>query len=126
VFDQVGGPLKGIRVTTTSATQIGGRKTAYTNDEGCFRFPVLDPGTFEVRGEAPKLRTVIQRNIHVGINAPTEVNLVMEVATDKVEEVKVVEQAPLVNTKSASVKEVFDLDFVDSLPTTTATSSSSR
>jgi hypothetical protein len=116
VFDQSGAPLRGVKVTTFSATQIGGRKVAYSNDQGCFRFPVLDPGTFEVRGDAPKLRTVIQQNVQVGINAPTEVNLVMEVASDQVEEVKVVEKAPVINTSSSSVKEVYDLDFVDSLP----------
>src|SRR5947207_1969408 len=110
VMDQAGSPLRGIKITTFSSTQIGGRKTAYTNEEGCFRFPILDPGTFEVRADAPKLRTVIQQNVKVGINSPAEVNLVMEVASDKVEEVKVVEKAPLVNTSSASVKEVFDLD----------------
>jgi hypothetical protein len=116
VYDQSGAPLKGIKVSAASSTQIGGRKTAYTNDEGCYRFPILDPGLFEVRADAPKLRTVIQRNLHVGINAPTEVDLVMEVASDRVEEVRVVEKAPLINTKSSSVKEVYDLDFVDSLP----------
>ena len=116
VMDQGGAPLKGIKVSASSATQIGGKKNAYTNEEGCYRFPMLDPGVFEVRSDAPKLRTVIQQNVRVGINAPTEINLVMEVASDKVEEVKVVEKAPLVNTKSAGVKEVFDLDFVDSLP----------
>jgi hypothetical protein len=116
VMDQSGSPLRGIKITASSDTQIGGKKTAYSNGEGCFRFPILDPGTFEVRADAPKLRTVIQQNVKVGINSPAEINMVMEVASDKVEEVKVVEKAPLVNTSSASVKEVFDLDFVDSLP----------
>jgi len=116
VFDQTGSPVKGVKVTTFSSTQIGGRKTSYTNDEGAFRFPSLDPGVFEVRADAPKLRTVVQKNVGVGINAPTEVNLVMEVASDQIEEVKVVDKAPVINTNSASVKEVFDIDFVDSLP----------
>jgi hypothetical protein len=116
VVDQTGMPIRGVKLTASSSTQIGGRKVVYSNSEGCFRIPALDPGTFEVRGDAPKLRTVVQQNVRVGINAPTEINIVMEVASDKVEEVKVVEKAPLVNTTSSSVKEVFDLDFVDSLP----------
>jgi Carboxypeptidase regulatory-like domain len=116
VFDQSGSPLKGVRVSTFSSTQIGGRKTVYTKADGCFRFPILDPGSFEVRADAPKLRTVVQQNVAVGINAPTEVNLIMEVASDQVEEVKVVEKAPLISTTTSAVKEVYDLDFVDSLP----------
>src|SRR5947207_2406133 len=54
VLDQTGSPIKGVKVTTSSPTQIGGRKVSYTNDEGCFRFPILDPGVFEVRADAPK------------------------------------------------------------------------
>src|SRR5687767_6934531 len=73
VVDQSGVPLSGIKITTSSATQIGGAKVTYSSAEGCFRFPILDPGVFEVRADAPKLRSVIQQNIRVGINAPTEV-----------------------------------------------------
>jgi hypothetical protein len=116
VFDQTGAPLSGVKVTIASDTQIGGRKTAYTNAEGAFRFPALAPGTFQVKVEAPKLQTVVQENVKVGINAPIELNLVMEIASTQVEEVKVVEKAPLVSTSTANVKEVFDVDFVDSMP----------
>jgi hypothetical protein len=116
VYDQTGAPIRGVRVTVFSETQIGGRKSAYTNASGEFRFPTLDPGTFEVRAEAPKLRTFVQKNINVGINAPTEINVVMEVASSEIEEVKVVQKAPLISTTTASVKEVYDVDFVDSMP----------
>jgi hypothetical protein len=69
-----------------------------------------------VRAEAPKMRTFVQKSIKVGVNAPTEINVVLEVASNTVEEVRVVEKAPLISTTSAAVKEVFDVDFVDSLP----------
>jgi hypothetical protein len=116
VFDQTGSPIRGVKVTASSDTQIGGSKTAYSNDEGWFRFPQLIPGKFRVKVEAPKLQTVVQENIAVGINAPAEVNLVMEVLATKVEEVKVVEKAPVVSTTTANVKETFDVDMVDSMP----------
>src|SRR5262245_5154203 len=105
VFDQTGVPLPGVKVTASSETQIGGPRVTYTNAEGGFRFPVLEPGVFKVRAEAPKLATVVNSGVKVGINAPTEVNFVLEVAASKVEEVQVVERAPLVSTTSASVKE---------------------
>jgi hypothetical protein len=114
VFDQAGNPLTGIKVTASSDTQIGGKKTTYTNEEGAFRFPVLEPGKFQVRAEAPKLKTQLVET-KVGINAPTEINILMEVAT-KVEEVQIVDKAPLVSTSTANVKEVYDIDMVDSLP----------
>ena len=116
VFDQSGAPLSGIKLTVQSATQIGGAKTTYSNAEGAFRFPQLVPGVFSIKAQAPRLRTVVQDRLQVGINAPVEVNLIMEVATNKVEEVQVVERAPVVSTTTAKVKEVFDVDMVDSMP----------
>ena len=116
VYDQTGSPIKGVKVTATSPTQIGGAKQAYTNDEGMFRMRQLFPGVFEVRATAPKLKTIIQKNINVGISASAEVNIVMEVETAGVEEVRVVEKAPTVSTTTTNVKEVYDLDFVESMP----------
>jgi hypothetical protein len=116
VMDQTGSPIRGVKVIASAPTQIGGKKVTYTNDEGFFRFPILEPGTFQVRTEAPKLKTQVQENVKVGINAPAELNIVLEVASDKIEEVKVIEKAPLVSTTTANVKEVYDIDFVDSMP----------
>jgi Carboxypeptidase regulatory-like domain len=117
VFDQTGVPLPGVKVTATSETQIGGPRVSYTSAEGRFRFPVLDPGVFKLRAEAPRLATAVQNAVKVGINAPAEVDFVMEVATGKVEEVQVVERPPLVSTTSSSVKEVYDIDVVACVPT---------
>ncbi len=115
VFDQTGAPIKGVKVTARSETQIGGSKAAYTNDEGYVRLVGLLPGRFEATASAPKLRTVVQKGINVGIDAPAEINLVMDVET-QVEEVKVVERAPIVSTTTANVKETFDSDFLEALP----------
>jgi hypothetical protein len=116
VYDQTGSPLAGIQLTVASPTQIGGSRVAYSNEEGFFRIAALFPGTFELRATAPKLRTVVQKDVLVGITVPAEVNLVMEVESARVEEIKVVERAPLVSTTAANLKEVYDLDFIESLP----------
>jgi hypothetical protein len=115
VFDQTGNPVRGVKITAVSPTQIGGAKVAYTNDEGSFRIRALIPGTFEVRATAATLRTVVQKDVHVGIGAPAELSLVMEVMTS-VEEVKVVEKSPLVSTTKPNLREEFSNDFVEALP----------
>ena len=81
MFDQTGNPLAGVQITASSPTQIGGSKTAYTNEEGQFRVRQLFPGTFQVSASAPKLKTVIQKDVKVGITSAAEVNIVMEVQT---------------------------------------------
>jgi hypothetical protein len=115
VYDQAGNPVRGIKVTATSPTQIGGPKSAYTDDEGAFRLRQLIPGMFELRASGPKLRTLLQKDIKVGISAPVELNLVMEVET-AVETVTVRQTAPLVSTSKPNVHEEFDADFVEALP----------
>src|SRR5438046_1407280 len=72
-------PLRGVKVSARSDTQIGGTKVAYTNEEGYFRLPALQPGEFEIRATAPKMQTVVQKDVKVGISVPSEVNLIMEV-----------------------------------------------
>jgi hypothetical protein len=116
VFDQSGNPLAGIAITATSPTQIGGAKKAYTNEEGQFRVRQLFPGTFQVSASAPKLKTYVQKDLKVGITSATELNIVMEVQTGNIEEVRVVEKAPTVSTTTTNVKEVYDLDFVEAMP----------
>ena len=115
VFDQGGNPLAGVQVIATSPTQIGGKRTAYTNSEGSFRIRALIPGTFEVRATAPNLRPIVQKDVKVGITSAAEVNLVMEVKTAE-ETITVVEKSKMVSTSKPNVSEVFDADFIEALP----------
>src|SRR4051812_35558180 len=75
VYDQNGVPIRGVKITASSDTQIGGAKVAYTNDEGFFRIPGLLPGVFEASASAPKMQKVVQRNIKVGITTAAEIDL---------------------------------------------------
>jgi len=115
VYDQTGQPLKGVRISATSPTQIGGAKVAYTNDEGFFRIPGLLPGVFEASATAPKMQKVVQRNISVGITTSAEIDLIMNVETQQ-EEVQIVETTPTLSTTAPNVKETYNLEFVSALP----------
>jgi hypothetical protein len=115
VVDQSGQPMSGVKISAQSPTQIGGSKVTYTNDAGEFRVVGLIPGTFEVVATVPKMKTVHQKGVKVGLNAAAEVNVIMEVET-ATEEVKVIEKAPVISTKSAAVKEQYDSEFIDQIP----------
>jgi hypothetical protein len=125
VMDQTGNPVQGVKVTATSATQIGGPKVAYSGDDGGFRMRALIPGVFEVRATAPKLNPVVQKDVQVGITAPAELTFVMEVQT-KEDVVIVVQRAPLVSTTRANVAEEFGSDFIEALPHGTSSSLAGR
>src|SRR2546421_7615814 len=108
VYDQTGQPIRGVRVAVRSPTQIGGSKIAYTNEEGFFRFSALAPGRFELVSSAPKLKTYVAKDIQVGVVSAVELNVVMEVESGSVEEVKVEQKAPIVSTTTPNLKEVYD------------------
>jgi hypothetical protein len=115
VFDQAGTPLKGVKVSASSPTQIGGAKTTYTGEDGSFRLRSLIPGQFEVNASAPKLRTVVQKGVKVGITSAVELNLIMDVET-ATEQVTIKQTTPLVSTTKPNVAEEFDTEFVEALP----------
>jgi hypothetical protein len=116
VFDQTGQPVPGVKLTVSSPTQIGGSRVGYSSREGAFRFNALAPGRFELVASAPKMKTSVTKNIQVGVVSAVELDLVMEVETGNVEEVQVIEKAPLVSTTTPNVKEVYDLEYLESLP----------
>jgi hypothetical protein len=118
VYDQSGVPLRGVTVTISSPTQIGGTKSTTTSDEGAFRFQGLFPGVFKISASAPKLRSVVQEGVRVG-QSQTEVSLVMEVDTGQEEQITIIQKAPEINTRSSTVGESFDIDFLNSLPLAT-------
>src|SRR5205814_1132535 len=102
VYDQAGQPLRGVKVTVRSPTQIGGSKVAYTDGEGFFRVPQLAPGRFELISSAPRMKTYVAKDIQVGVVSAVELNIIMEVESGNVEEVRVVEKAPVVSTTTSN------------------------
>ncbi len=116
VYDSGGTLLPGIKVVAESPTQIGGARTVYTNADGTFRIPGLIVGRFTLTVTAPKFKAQVLSGIRVGAGAETNLDIVMEIATE-VEVVKVETRAKTkVNTKDAVIKESFDAEFVNDVP----------
>jgi hypothetical protein len=115
IYDQNGNPIRGVKVR--AERQEGGvpARVGYSNDAGEFRIGGLANGRYQVTAQAPKLRTAHQRGIEVRPGQPTDVFLIMEAPTS-VEEVRVVERAPIVSTTTASVREVYDIRYGDAAP----------
>lgn len=115
IYDQSGTPLRGVKVSASSETQLGGPRTATTDDEGHFRIVGLTPGRFTVTASAPKLKSHIQKNITVTGGRTVDLDVIMEVETAE-EQIRIVEKAPTVNTTDTAVGDSFDADFLNELP----------
>src|SRR2546423_6800019 len=108
VYDQSGTPIRGVKVTVNSPSQIGGPKVTFTDDEGLFRFPGLTPSAdFTLTPQAERLRPTVQKNIRIVAGQPTDVDVLMEGDTGE-QTVRVVEEAPMGDTSSAAIGETFD------------------
>ena len=77
VTDESGGPLPGVTLTLTG---VGAPRTAYSGNQGEFRFVALDPGTYSIKAELSGLTTVDRTNIEVRVAGNTELTIPMSVS----------------------------------------------
>lgn len=95
MVDTEGIPLPGVTVTLEGAFAP---KSTITSASGVFRFINVDPGEYTCKAEIQGFMTYIQENITVQIGTNVDLTIEMELATLQ-EEVKVVAEVPVVDTK---------------------------
>jgi Ca-activated chloride channel family protein len=119
VFDQAGSPLNGVAVEAVHEVPKGSRHRTHTNQDGAFRFAGLAAGRYRVSASAPKLKADTRSGVLVKPGgAATEITLMMEVPGYRNESAVIVEKAPIVSTTRPNVRESFDLESIESMPST--------
>jgi len=115
ILDAEGNPLPGVSVTLTS-DQMAPMVTV-TNESGIYRFVSLNPGSsFAVSAELTGFKKETRTGIIVQIGSNAEINLTMAVGTIE-EQVTVIAQTPIVDTKKTTVGANIDKEAMQSLPT---------
>jgi len=114
VEDASGSPVSGATVTVKSL-ETGASRTAATNAEGSYRVLSLPLGAQEVKAEKPGFKAALRTGIDLRIGQEAVVNLRLEVG-DLAQQVTVSEQAPVVNTTTASVAGLVGEREVKDLP----------
>lgn len=121
IIDAEGVPVAGVRVSLTSPQLIGGARTATSGDEGDFRFPSLDPGSYTVKLEHPRYLPVTESQIVVGIDAVVIRDYLLEPRpigdSEAPRAIEVVATAPVVDTTSTSTSTSVRPEMTDRLPT---------
>ena len=114
ITDQSGGVIVGAIVTVTD-TQRGIVRNLTTDAEGGYAAPSLLPGTYTVRAEAQGFKTVDRAGIllEVGQNIRIDLNLQ---PGEQAQTVEVNEQAPLVDTMSATLGGTLSNTTINELP----------
>jgi outer membrane receptor protein involved in Fe transport len=115
VTDSSGAAIAGATVEATDVPDAVTRDTV-TNGDGAYRFPSLIPGTYSVTIKRAGFATFTRgaTRIDAGILYRVDAQLPVGTATSKVE---VSGEAPLLQTDSAEVNEIFHSSEISSLPT---------
>jgi hypothetical protein len=114
VEDASGAAISGATVTVRSVETGAVRKTA-SGDDGSFNIVALPLGAQEVRVEKKGFKPALRSGIDLQVGQQAVVNFKLDVG-EFVQEVSVIEEAPVVNTTTASVSGVVTENQVKDLP----------
>jgi len=113
VKDPSGALVNGAKVTLVSSAGV--ERATTTNAEGRYIYPLLPPGLYQVKIEAPGFQPFTAQNVEVRITEYAEVNASLALAGSS-EKVEVSAEPPLVETSSAATGRVIDEAAVSELP----------
>jgi hypothetical protein len=114
VTDTSGAAVPGAKVTITDPDK-GVTYTATTNESGNYSQTHLIVGTYEVRVEASGFSAVVQKNVHVEVDAVTTINARMPLGSVG-ETVNVVAEAPLLKTEKSDVSDTMTQRQIQEMP----------
>jgi len=114
VSDPGGQVVPGVKIELTNIATAEVR-SAVTNGEGIYLFPLVNPGTYQVKVTATGFKTMLVAGVLVQVNGTSRVDVHLAVG-GVVEEVTVTGAAPLVETGNATLGTVVDHQAVVDLP----------
>ena len=114
VTDASGGVLPNASVLVTNEA-MGTRLALTTNAEGLYLAPLLQPGLYAIEVSVDGFKKAVRKGVEVRVGDRLDVSIMLELgATDQ--SVTVTEEAPLLNSETASLGTVIDSKRVASLP----------
>ena len=114
VEDATGSPIAGVSVTVKSV-ETGAVRTTITAESGTYSILSLPLGAQEIKAEKLGFKSAVRTGVALTVGQEAVVNLRLEVG-DLAQQVTVSEDAPLVNTTTASMSGVVGAREVKDLP----------
>ena len=115
VADDVGGVLPGVTVSL-SGPAIMGIRTAVTNQDGQYRFPGINPGSYQLKFELSGFATLIRQDIIVAARSTATIDIGMQIAGLQ-ETITVTGDSPTVDVETLKVGARFDAALLEAVPT---------
>jgi hypothetical protein len=114
VTDSTGAVLPGATVTVTN-TRTSDKRVIYTNDQGLYRAPNLNPSEYEIRVEMSGFHQAVRQGVRLDVSQTLDIPFRLELAT-VAESLTVTAEAPVVNTQTSEIGQVIESRRVVDLP----------
>src|SRR5215831_17408973 len=114
VTDSSGAAIPGASVTVTN-TATRGTRTTTTNAQGLYTFPVLPPGTYELKVELQGFKTAEIASFKVDVQQTVRRDVALQIGS-VAETVSVQGSTTLLNTESTTIGTVIENKVVTELP----------
>lgn len=113
ILDEEGMPLPGVTVTLES--EMIPTRTGVTSEKGYFRFINLSPGQYKVTMELPGFVTQVREKIPVTIGGTVDFRITLKTTTLE-EEITVIAESPIVDTKKTGIVTHLKEDILANIP----------
>ncbi|MDA2934180.1 TonB-dependent receptor [Acidobacteria bacterium AH-259-D05] len=114
VTDETGGVLPGVEVSVTNLDR-GTTRTVITDDEGRYRAPEVELGSYEVSASLTGFQTAVRSGITMTVGRQAVVDLVLSIG-EITERVIVTGEAPTVDTTTSTISGLVDAMKIRDLP----------
>jgi hypothetical protein len=115
VNDTTGAIITGVAVRITNK-QTGFTYSAFTNEEGLYRAPYLNPGFYEISFEAQGFKRLLRSDIQIRSTETARLDVVLEVGS-VVESIEISARAALLETETSSTGHLVTGEQLTKLPT---------
>jgi hypothetical protein len=113
ITDRDGVPIPGASIILDC--ELFGRRSVSSSEAGIFRFLNLSPGIYSFRCELPGFKTHLQKIIDIRVGTNFDFQVILEPAVLE-EEMTVIAQTPIVDTKKTGNVTVVTLEALQNIP----------
>jgi Carboxypeptidase regulatory-like domain len=117
VTDITGVVMQGVEVQAINV-ENGVKISTETNDEGLYRLPQLQPGTYRILLQKHGFRTIVKPGVELRVEDIFALNFEMEIGS-LAESITVQEGAPLIQAETGTLSQTIDRNVMAELPTLT-------